>query len=182
MDDHDAVTLLRSAVHTPGGTWADLGAGTGTFTRALAALLGRGGRVYAIDRDRRAIEALRDRSARRATESMAAVTPLLADFRQPLPPFVSALDGVLLANALHFVDVAEQGEVLTRVTCALRRGGRLVLVEYEGRRPSRWVPFSVSLARFHELAPRAGLSAPTPVGSLPSAFGGSIYAAVATRP
>jgi hypothetical protein len=42
MTTADAMALVRPAVATAGGTWADLGAGGGTFTRALAALLGAG--------------------------------------------------------------------------------------------------------------------------------------------
>lgn len=55
-----------------------------------------------------------------------------------------------------------------------------MLVEYEGRRPGRWVPFPVSLSRFRVLAAEVGLAEPTLVGTRPSAFGGSLYAAMAT--
>ena len=51
MRAHDAAALIRSAVTEPGGKWADLGAGTGTFSRALATLLGPAGTVYAVDHD-----------------------------------------------------------------------------------------------------------------------------------
>ncbi len=55
MDHRDHVALLRAAVE-PGGSWADIGAGEGAFTLALADLLGPGGRIVAIDRDRGALE------------------------------------------------------------------------------------------------------------------------------
>jgi len=51
MDHADHVRLLQDGV-TPGGVWADLGAGSGAFTLALAELLGPGGEVIAVDRDR----------------------------------------------------------------------------------------------------------------------------------
>ena len=50
MNVRDAVQLIAPAVPA-GGRWADLGAGRGTFTAALARLLGPGGTVYAIERD-----------------------------------------------------------------------------------------------------------------------------------
>ena len=53
MDHADHVRLLRDGV-TEGGTWADLGAGTGAFTLALAELLGPGGEVIAVDQIGRA--------------------------------------------------------------------------------------------------------------------------------
>jgi len=58
VDTPDAVALIREAVPRAAGTWADLGAGDGTFTRALARLLGLNSRIYAVDRDAQALAAL----------------------------------------------------------------------------------------------------------------------------
>ena len=58
MEIHDAIELLRDAVGNSGGVWADLGAGTGTFTTALGALLEDGSTIYAIDDDATAVRAL----------------------------------------------------------------------------------------------------------------------------
>jgi SAM-dependent methyltransferase len=176
MTDAEALALLRAAVPAADGeSWADLGAGKGTFTRALAALVGAEGRVYAVDSDRRALDALRRAGA---PAGGAAVTVLHGDVTRPLglPP----LDGALMANVLHFV--ADAGEVVARVVSQLRPGGRLVLIEYEGRRPGPWVPYPVSVARFGELAADAGLTAPEVAARRPSAYGGELYVAVATRP
>lgn len=171
MTDAEALALLRAAVPAADGeTWADLGAGTGTFTRAVAALVGDEGRVFAVDADDRALAALRTRVPR--------ATLVRADVTRPLP--LPPLDGVVMANVLHFVRDAEG--VLARVAALLRPGGRLVLVEYEGRRPSRWVPYPVSAARFRELVAGAGLAPPSVAATRPSAFGGEMYVAVAARP
>ena len=51
MEQHEAIALIGDGVTSDGGVWADLGAGTGVFTRAIASLLGSYGTVYAIDRD-----------------------------------------------------------------------------------------------------------------------------------
>jgi ubiquinone/menaquinone biosynthesis C-methylase UbiE len=177
MDAHDAVALIAKSVPDRGGTWSDLGAGTGTFTFALASLLGPEGRVYAIDRDERAIEALR--TASRRLMNHADVVPLRADFMQRIA--LPVLDGALLANALHFVPVADQARVLTDVVGGLRATGRVVVVDYDGRPPNRWVPFPVSRARFRDLTSEVGLSVPTVVATRPSAFGGTLYAAYASR-
>jgi ubiquinone/menaquinone biosynthesis C-methylase UbiE len=175
MTDADALDLLRAAVPAADGeVWADLGAGTGVFTRALAALVGPAGRVIAVDRDARALESLR-RSA--AGGAAAAIEIVAADVTGALalPP----LDGVVMANVLHFV--ADAQGVLSRVAALLRPGGRLVLIEYEGRRPSRWVPHPVDSARFMELAAGAGFTPPRVVARRPSLFGGDIYVAMAER-
>lgn len=173
MNERDAAALIRNAVSVaPGAAWADLGAGTGVFTWALAGILGAGSRVFAVDVDDRALAALR------APDSgAAAVTVRRADVTAPLglPP----LDGVVMANVLHFIpDAAAE---LALVAAQLAPGGCLVLVEYEGRRPSRWVPHPVSFADFQRLAPAAGFSPPRLVATWASAFGGELYVAAAER-
>jgi SAM-dependent methyltransferase len=100
-----------------------------------------------------------------------------ADFtrRLALPP----LDGIVMANALHFV--RNQPEAVALAASYLRPGGRLVVIEYQDRPPSRWVPHPVSSARFAELAADAGLSPPRVVARRPSAYGGEMYVAMAVR-
>ena len=56
MEHKDHVYLLRNGISSPGGTWADLGSGTGAFTLALADLLGPSGHIYSIDKDSRALK------------------------------------------------------------------------------------------------------------------------------
>ncbi|HKG90754.1 MAG TPA: class I SAM-dependent methyltransferase, partial [Gemmatimonadaceae bacterium] len=102
MTAAEALALLAPArPAAAGATWADLGAGGGTFTRALAALLGAGGTVYAVDRDPRSVESLRALAARESRDA-ARVIVVEADFTRPLG-VPASLDGLLLANALHFV-------------------------------------------------------------------------------
>src|SRR5919197_1039767 len=96
----DAASLIAAAVPRHTGVWADLGAGDGTFTRALGRLLGPGSRIYAVDRDRAALASLE-----RAGLDGITVTTVAADLtRLATLPGVAActLDGVLLANTLHF--------------------------------------------------------------------------------
>src|SRR5262245_13041022 len=94
------VALIGGGVPAAGGVWADLGAGTGNFTWALRELLGPQATIDALDRDRRAIERQRAAMAQ-AAEPGATIVPMQADFTHRLE--LPALDGVLMANALHFV-------------------------------------------------------------------------------
>jgi len=174
----DAVGLIRPTIPRTGGTWADIGAGDGMFTRALVELLGPTARIYAVDRDQEALADLEDWAA----EHGANVTTVVADFSQPfgLPDLGGGLlDGMLFANSLHFVP--EPQDVLAQLAARVRPGGRIVFVEYERRAPSRWVPYPIPAARLPELSLSAGLSLPVFVASRPSAFGGSLYAASADR-
>jgi precorrin-6B methylase 2 len=119
------------AIPGRGGTWADLGAGDGTFTRALAGLLGPDSRIYAVDRDAKAVESLRQWSA----QGMYSIIPVLADVRRPfeLPGLdKTLLDGMLIANTLHFIPDADV--VLARLVTWVRPGGGIVLTNTTGER------------------------------------------------
>ena len=178
MNTSDAVELIRGGVSGHGGVWADFGAGDGTFTRALAELLGPGGRIHAIDKDARAISAIE----RWTGQVEARVVPVVADFSRPLdvPGLgTGTLDGLLFANALHFV--REAGQVLARLGTWLKPFGRVGIVEYDRRAASRWVPYPIPLAQLPALAAGADLSPPIITGERPSAYGGKLYAAVAQR-
>jgi ubiquinone/menaquinone biosynthesis C-methylase UbiE len=177
VEIRDAVALIADAVPERGGVWADLGAGEGTFTRALVELLGADATIYAVDSDRAAIAAL-TRWSRTARN----VVPVAGDFTRPraLAELAeSPLDGILLANALHFVPDAKR--VLTDLVRLLRPGGRVVFVEYDRRARSRWVPYPISPAQLNELAAATGLSPPKVTSRTNSAFGGELYAAVSQR-
>jgi ubiquinone/menaquinone biosynthesis C-methylase UbiE len=176
MDHTEMVDLIRGGVGAPGGTWADLGAGTGNFTRALRELLGPQGTIYAVDRDAKAITSQR---AALASTPGAAIHLIQADFIQPIK--LPLLDGALMANALHFV--RDQPAALARIAGYLRPGGRLLLVEYDLALPMPWVPFPVPLDRFSTLARQIGLAEPTLVGTRRSpSTGTAMYAAVAASP
>lgn len=177
MQSREAVELIEGGV-VGGGTWADLGAGSGTFTRALAELVGAAGTVYAVDRDARAMAWLTEGAERAGG---ARLLPMVADFRQRLP--FEDLDGVIVSNALHFVHRADQERVVGLLASYLRPHGTLMVVEYDQRAGTPWVPHPVPPDRFAELAAAAGLSAPREVGRRRSRYGPrDIYAAVARRP
>jgi precorrin-6B methylase 2 len=109
VDHTDHTNLLRDGVATPGGVWADFGAGTGTFTLALAELLGPGAEIVAIDRDTSRLRANEQAMRTRFPETNARY--VAADFTEALelPP----LDGIVIANALHFApDQAHVVELL----------------------------------------------------------------------
>ena|SRR5687767_5443726 len=181
MQLHEAIELIRPAVDGAGGTWADFGAGKGTFTRALAELIGPAGRVLAIDRDAAALRTLR----RLGTEShptAAAIHVIAADVRavDHIPELADvALDGVVLGNVLHFLPDA--ADVLSCVAAHVRPGGRVIVIEYDGVTPSRWVPYPLPISRFFAIAESAGLLNIAVVGERKSAFLGKLYCAAATR-
>ena len=177
MDHADHVGLLRAAV-APGGTWADIGAGTGAFTLALADLLGPRGCIVAVDRDG---GALRENAAVVAARFPAiALETVKADLTGPLT--LPELDGLVAANSLHFVPRDRQIVVVRSLAAHLRPGGAFVVVEYDADRGNPWVPHPFSYPSWERLAIAAGLTGTRRLGRVPSRFLGAIYSAVSTRP
>lgn len=174
MDHSDHVHLLRPAGLAPGGTWADLGAGAGAFTLALRELIGPQAEIYAVDKDAARLAALSRNWAARFGDSTA-LHLVTADFTRPLS--VPPLDGVVMANSLHYY--RDKESVLRHVRTLLKPDGILLLVEYNVDRGNLWVPHPLSFETFRGLAPRAGFSEPRLLASHPSSFLREFYSALA---
>jgi ubiquinone/menaquinone biosynthesis C-methylase UbiE len=172
VDHADHVRLLKDGV-TRGGTWADLGAGTGAFTLALAELVGPGGEVIAVDRDRGALRDL-ERAVR---PGGATVRTLAGDFSKPID--LPALDGVVMANSLHFVK--DKAPVLALMHRMLKPSGRLVLVEYDADKGNSWVPYPLSFDTWRALADASGFTDTRKLATVPSRFLGRIYSSASTK-
>jgi ubiquinone/menaquinone biosynthesis C-methylase UbiE len=165
----DLVALLQDAITERGGRWADLGAGEGAFTLALADLLGPGARITAVDRD---AGALRNLSSEKLPG--VEVETKVGDFTRPLG--LSNLDGIVMANSLHFV--RDKTLVLESVRNMLRPGGKLIVVEYGTDRGNPWVPHPFTYQRWERMAAQAGFVGTRLLRTIPSRHLGSIYSAV----
>jgi SAM-dependent methyltransferase len=172
MNHKDHVDLLREGIPTPVGVWADLGCGSGAFTLALAELLDPQSMIYAVDTDRHALAELRRRAAARFPEHNIRI--VLADFTLPLdlPP----LDGIVMANSLHFHK--EKEPIIRAVRGLLKPDGRFILIEYNADRGNPWVPFPLSFPRWRELALRCGFASTGKIAARPSTFLREIYSAL----
>ena len=99
---------------------------------------------------------------------------LQADFTKRLD--LPALDGIVMANALHFVRRKEP--VLEMLGSYLKPDGRLVLVEYNADSGNLWVPFPLSYGTWEHLALRSGFASTRLLASVPSRFLREIYSAL----
>jgi ubiquinone/menaquinone biosynthesis C-methylase UbiE len=172
MNHADHVALIRDGVLRPGGVWADLGSGTGAFTLALAELIGPAGEIYSVDTDRNALR--EQERAMRARFPALTVHYLTGDFTRPLdlPP----LDGIVMANSLHFLRDKER--VVRLIRGYLKPGGRLIVVEYNVERGNFAVPYPLSYATWEALARSSGFVETRLLMTRPSRFLGEIFSAV----
>jgi|FLYN01.1.fsa_nt_gi ubiquinone/menaquinone biosynthesis C-methylase UbiE len=175
MNHTDHVNLLRNGIPAKGGIWADLGSGAGAFTLALAELVGPEAALYSIDRDSRALN--EQEKAMRARFPDTTTNYVNADFTRPLA--LPLLDGVVMANSLHFY--RDKEPILQLVRGYLKPGGRLLLVEYNTDTGNPWVPYPLSYPTWEVLARRSGFGQTRLLLTRPSRFLGEIYSAISLR-
>ena len=171
MNHADHVDLLRNGVSAGGGVWADLGAGSGAFTLALAELLGEG-TIYAVDKNGRSLKTL-TREMHNHFPHINLIT-LKKDFTKPLelPP----LDGIVMANSLHFL--RRKDETLQKARGYLQENGRFLLVEYNVDKGNMWVPHPFSFSTWQQLAHKNGWQTTALLATKPSRFLHQIYSAL----
>jgi SAM-dependent methyltransferase len=103
---------------------ADLGAGTGYFTRMLSALVGETGKVYAVDIEPGMLAHIR---AREDLPGYDNIVTVLAEPNDPKLPD-GALDLILTVNTWHHLSARKA--YLERLDRALRPHGRLAIVDW----------------------------------------------------
>ncbi|MCS7042445.1 MAG: methyltransferase domain-containing protein [Bryobacteraceae bacterium] len=99
---------------------ADIGAGTGYFTRRFAA---RAARVYAVDINQRLLDQI-------AGLGLPNVVPVLAEPGDPRLPEAS-IDTAFFCNVLHHI--GNRPDYFARLARALKPGGRIVVIDFHKR-------------------------------------------------
>ncbi len=172
MDHNDHVFLIRKGIPGPGGVWADLGSGWGAFTLALADLIGPTGHIFSVDKDRRALG--EQERAMHARFPNISITNLHADFTQRLN--LPLLDGVVMANSLHFLRTKDA--TLQLVRSYLKPQGRLLIVEYNTDRGNLWVPYPFSYPTWEVMARQNGFTSTSLLETRPSRSFSGMYSAL----
>jgi SAM-dependent methyltransferase len=115
-------TALDRLGLAPGWRCVDIGAGGGDVTVALAELVGREGRVYAVDSDPRTRDEVAQLAAAAGQAQVVAITQAGEELRLPEPVDLAFCRFLLL----HVVDPAA---VLKRMAAAVRPGSWVVVQE-----------------------------------------------------
>nr|WP_236023460.1 class I SAM-dependent methyltransferase [Chitinophaga chungangae] len=143
MELHTAISLISTpALHTPGPVvWADLGCGKGLFTRALASHLPAGSTVIAVDREP-------------VKFTQPGIQFKQMDFEKDEWKQIPPLNGILMANSLHFVK--NKAAFLAKTAAHLHKNHQFLVVEYNTDTPNPWVPYPLSFPNLQKLFRDAG--------------------------
>jgi len=158
MKEKEAIEFLRGKLDLSSlKSWADLGCGSGVFTRALASLLSQGSLIYAIDKTPGAI----------ADKNGVHIKTITLDFLSAPLPF-DKIDGFLLANSIHYVK--EKSAFIQKLLSHLHESGVIFLVEYDTDMPNRWVPYPLRFDDLEKLFSDHGFSSIERLHSMPSIY------------
>jgi trans-aconitate methyltransferase len=163
MELGDAVRLISNNAISASVPqhWADLGCGSGTFTRALASLLAPQSLIYALDTDRRSLAQIP------TTFNDVTIQKQEFDFvNQPLP--FNVVNGMLLANSFHYVKDKEA--LIVNLKSHLAKDGSLLLVEYDTAQGNQWVPYPLTYDSLGQLFKNAGFNTIRKLGEHPSVY------------
>jgi ubiquinone/menaquinone biosynthesis C-methylase UbiE len=123
--------VVIEAMHLKDGdVVADLGCGTGFFTRRIAKVVAPSGKVYAEDIQPEMLDLLKKYVA---GEGITNVVPVLGTETDPKLPR-GQMDWILLVDVYH--EFQEPAPMLAKIREALKPGGHIALVEYRAEDPT----------------------------------------------
>jgi ubiquinone/menaquinone biosynthesis C-methylase UbiE len=125
----DLVVELLNA--QPGDKIADIGAGSGLFTRPLATLVGPEGVVYAVDIHKDLLAHIEETAKE---ESLENIKTVLASQYDPKIP--EKVDLILICDTLHEID--NPAVYLNNLSDYLSETGRIAIIDYESEWPERF--------------------------------------------
>src|SRR5437773_419071 len=131
--------LLEALKLKSGEVVADIGAGSGYYTRRLAKLVGEKGVVYAVDIQSEMLDLLTNKMAELKIGN---VRPTLGTITDPKLPRAS-VDLVLMVDVYHEFDYPY--EMAQAICEGLKPGGRVVFVEFRQEDPK------VPIKRLHKM-------------------------------
>ena len=134
----------------PGQRIADLGAGSGLFSRPLASQVGPDGVVYAIDIDSDLLEHVNETALEK---NLTNIQTVLASEQDPRIP--DGVDLVLICDTLHQIE--DPSVYLRGLTNYLRPSARIAVIDYENNWPRRFESAKYTLDDLDKWMMDAGL-------------------------
>lgn len=121
--------LMRILAFKAGTVVADIGAGTGYYSRRIADAIGPTGKVYAVDVQPEMVKLLQSVSNQRAYGHIVPVLGGVDDVKLS----AASVDVAIMVDVYH--ELAFPYEVLASLARAVKPGGQVVFVEYRAEDP-----------------------------------------------
>lgn len=118
-------SIVEKLALEPGMAVADVGAGTGLFTRLMAARVGAGGKVYAVDIAKTFVTHVVMSSHARGLKNVEGVVCAPDDAKLP----ENSVDVVFICDTYHHFEFPQK--TMASIHRALKPGGRLVVIDFE---------------------------------------------------
>jgi ubiquinone/menaquinone biosynthesis C-methylase UbiE len=113
----------------PGMVVADIGAGSGVFSRPLAKAVGPSGKVYAVDIDQKLLDHINQRARQ---ENVANIRTVLGKFEDPAIP-AKDVDMAFIHDVLHHIDKREA--YLKALAAYIKPQGMVTIIEMDRSDP-----------------------------------------------
>jgi ubiquinone/menaquinone biosynthesis C-methylase UbiE len=121
--------VIESLVIPPGSKVADVGAGSGLFSRPLAQHIGRAGVLYAVDIDPGMLKIIDRRSQE---EKLTNIRTILAATDDPKLP--EQVDLAFICDALHHI--GNQAAYFKTLAKYIKPGGRIAVIDFSETWPT----------------------------------------------
>jgi ubiquinone/menaquinone biosynthesis C-methylase UbiE len=162
MELIQATKLIKHPdISTPDKTlWADLGCGSGLFTHALAGLLARDSKIYAVDKDAGALKRIHRPDA-------VTIESIEADFINDMLG-LHDLNGILMANSLHYVE--DKMAFIKKIEKYFAAEPTFLIVEYNTDVSNPWVPYPLSFQTMQSLFKKLEYNSIHAINEVPSRY------------
>jgi cyclopropane fatty-acyl-phospholipid synthase-like methyltransferase len=120
--------IVESLELKPGETAADIGAGSGLFTRRMAERVSPGGMVYAVDINKKLLAHIEKSAGELPIRTVLAV--------EDDPKVPSRVDLIFICDTLHYVD--QPARYIEKMAMHLDPGGRIAVIDFR----KNWPPMS----------------------------------------
>lgn len=125
----DVHLILRETGLQKGNILLDIGCGEGFFSIAASQIIGKRGKVYAVDNHKESIDVLRERITR---DNIVNIEAIVADVTEKIPLGEQIIDVGLMVNVLHgFFANREIDGTMREVARVINKGAILAVVDFK---------------------------------------------------
>ncbi|MBL8824481.1 MAG: class I SAM-dependent methyltransferase [Planctomycetia bacterium] len=122
FDKRNAV--LKACDLKPGQAVADIGAGTGLYTRLFAQAVGEQGKVYAVDISQKFLDYIRETADKLGFKNIKTI--LGKDASPELAP--NSVDVVFICDTYHHFEFPYK--IMKEIHAAMKPGGKLIIIDF----------------------------------------------------